>query len=85
MRSHISQVVTLEMWEARKSMFGNRCVYCGVPESADTPMTMDHVKPISKGGAHILSNLRPACRACNGRKHNKWSEEWVRKGLAALV
>ncbi len=32
----------------------------------------DHVKPLSKGGAHCLANLRPACWACNSAKKDKW-------------
>ncbi|WP_349257835.1 HNH endonuclease [Iamia sp.] len=40
---------------------------CGV--EADS---IDHVKPLSKGGAHMLSNLRPSCRSCNSRKGARW-------------
>ena len=25
-----------------------------------------------QGGAHILSNLRPACMSCNSRKGHRW-------------
>jgi hypothetical protein len=32
----------------------------------------DHVRPLSKGGAHALRNLRPACRACNASKGDVW-------------
>jgi 5-methylcytosine-specific restriction endonuclease McrA len=28
----------------------------------------DHVHPLSKGGAHAISNLRPSCVHCNSRK-----------------
>lgn len=33
---------------------------------------VDHVKPLSKGGPHVLANLRPACAACNGWKGARW-------------
>jgi 5-methylcytosine-specific restriction endonuclease McrA len=32
----------------------------------------DHVKPLAKGGAHILANLRPACLSCNRSKRDRW-------------
>jgi hypothetical protein len=35
-------------------------------------VTWDHVQPLSKGGAHTLSNLKPSCRSCNSRKSASW-------------
>jgi 5-methylcytosine-specific restriction endonuclease McrA len=43
------------------------CWMCG--GDADT---VDHVKPLSKGGAHILANLRSACQSCNSSKGATW-------------
>lgn len=43
------------------------CWMCGGPKES-----VDHVKPLSKGGAHILSNLRPACGRCNSVKGDRW-------------
>lgn len=54
----------------RMSFYGNRCWMCGGPFEH-----VDHVKPISKGGLHILANLRPACRSCNARKKDRWPFE----------
>lgn len=51
---------------ARLSMFAG-CWMCG--GDADT---IDHVKPLSRGGAHILANIRPACRPCNSSKNAAW-------------
>lgn len=51
---------------ARMSMFRG-CWMCGGPKEH-----VDHVKPIARGGAHMLSNLRPACRSCNLRKKDRW-------------
>ena len=53
--------------ESRMAYFGNKCWICGGPFEH-----IDHVKPLSAGGAHMLSNLRPACRSCNLRKAAKW-------------
>lgn len=51
----------------RMAYFGNKCYMCGGPFEH-----IDHVKPLSKGGPHMLSNLRPACRSCNCSKGQKW-------------
>lgn len=32
----------------------------------------DHVKPLNRGGADMLSNLRPACGPCNQAKQDRW-------------
>lgn len=50
----------------RLSMFAG-CWMCGGPKES-----VDHVKPISKGGAHMLANLRPACKPCNFGKKDRW-------------
>lgn len=52
---------------ARWDYYGGKCWMCGVEA-----VEWDHVKPLSKGGAHMLANLRPACRSCNATKSNKW-------------
>lgn len=66
-------VVTLEQLLERIDFYGGRCYLCG-----DEWEHMDHVKPLSAGGANIAANLRPACGSCNSSKHNKW------EGVAAL-
>jgi 5-methylcytosine-specific restriction endonuclease McrA len=55
----------------RLSMFSG-CWICG-----GRAEEIDHVKPIAKGGIHILSNLRPICRFCNRSKGSKWRNEEV--------
>lgn len=55
-----------EQLDARLSMF-SACWMCGAEWSH-----VDHVKPLSKGGAHILANLRPSCARCNLRKSATW-------------
>lgn len=52
---------------------GNACFYCGSKENIE----VDHLIPISRGGAHVLSNLVPACRSCNASKRDKYlGTEW---------
>jgi len=44
------------------------CFYCKEPK---TPLTMDHVIPLSKGGRHDKVNVVPACGSCNSKKSTK--------------
>ena len=43
---------------------GHRCARCGSPEQ----LSVDHIVPWSKGGAHDLSNFQTLCRPCNSSK-----------------
>lgn len=51
---------------------GNLCYICGDEFSDKIELQLDHYMPISKGGQHTLSNLRPACSDCNRRKNSIW-------------
>ena len=48
------------------------CQYCGL-KTRD--LTLDHVIPRHRGGAHTWENLVSACRSCNPRKGGKALEE----------
>ena len=62
--------ITSADWLAVLERHGHPCAYCGT----DGPLTMDHVIPLAKGGAHDPSNIVPACRRCNSRKDSQtWS------------
>lgn len=59
-------------WEDH-GMFG--CVYCG-----GLFEDIDHVMPLSDGGAHVVENLVPSCRDCNrgpGGKCARDPREWL--------
>jgi len=58
--------------DARLSVFGHRCAYCGGPFEM-----LDHLKPLANGGHHLLSNLRPSCRRCNGHKNAMGPTDWL--------
>lgn len=53
--------------QAKWNYWGGRCWICNAAANS-----WDHVKPLTKGGSHMLCNLRPACRSCNSSKSNKW-------------
>lgn len=59
--------ITPDLLAGKLAYWGWRCWLCG-----GEPTTWDHVKPSTKGGPHILANLRPACQPCNTRKLNRW-------------
>ncbi|MGH3587804.1 MAG: HNH endonuclease [Pseudonocardia sp.] len=53
--------------------FNGACAYCG---DADEVIHMDHVVPLSKGGAHAIGNVLPACAPCNLSKSDKLLSVW---------
>jgi 5-methylcytosine-specific restriction endonuclease McrA len=61
---------TAKQWRAMCKACGYRCAYCH-QKFPFSQLTMDHITPLSKGGAHTLSNIIPACKSCNSRKHAK--------------
>ncbi|WP_160051286.1 HNH endonuclease signature motif containing protein [Nocardiopsis sp. FR26] len=52
---------------AKVAYWNGKCWVCGIKYEA-----IDHVKPLNKGGPHMLANLRPICTPCNTRKSDKW-------------
>ncbi|HEX6290845.1 MAG TPA: HNH endonuclease [Herpetosiphonaceae bacterium] len=48
------------------------CQYCGLHSN---DLTLDHVLPRHRGGAHTWENLVSACRQCNHRKGGRTPEE----------
>lgn len=46
---------------------GHRCVKCGTTEE----LTLDHIKPWSRGGENTVENLQTMCRRCNCSKGNR--------------
>lgn len=57
---------TQQQWKDMKAHYGHKCVYCGKKSQR---LTQDHIIPLSKGGAHTMSNIVPACKSCNSKKH----------------
>ncbi len=67
--------------------FGGRCAYCGCKITIKE-MQADHVVPLHLGGADDISNLYPACRACNHYKSTFTVEkfrEMIQRAPAALM
>lgn len=66
-RSSAATRIPMALLAAKLAYWGWCCWMCG-----GEPSTWDHVKPLAKGGAHLLANLRPACGPCNGSKKARW-------------
>ena len=64
------QVAKRKFRKSIKYGWGGFCAYC----RCNRATTLDHLKPKSKGGSSLRSNLVPACRECN---HSKGSEPWL--------
>ena len=64
-----------QQWrQSIKDAWNNRCAYCGKPPIADESLTVDHVRPKSRGGEDRTTNCIPACAECN---QSKSSSDWV--------
>jgi 5-methylcytosine-specific restriction endonuclease McrA len=57
-----------------KKHFGFRCAYCFKRRKLE----IEHVRPLSRGGARGVSNVVPSCRRCNcSKKKSQW-KVWFR-------
>jgi 5-methylcytosine-specific restriction endonuclease McrA len=53
-----------------------RCPYCSTKLSF-VNRVLDHMDPVSKGGAHSASNITVCCIPCNTRKGHKTFAHWL--------
>lgn len=65
--------VSANQWKIVLADSMGLCAYC----SERKPLTMDHVDPLSRGGAHDVTNVVPACASCNASKGNKTLLTWL--------
>lgn len=50
---------------------GLACCYCGATITEGVQLTLDHIKPHSKGGNNEASNLVTCCLKCNSSRGNR--------------
>ena len=67
--------VPVKALRQRFNEFSNRCAYCG----QEGDMQIEHVEPISEGGAHDIGNIVPACWPCNASTRTSEMESWYRQ------
>ena len=58
---------TEKEWFGKLEEHDYRCAICDA-HNDDSPMTMDHIIPISRGGRNEISNIQPLCSSCNCKK-----------------
>ncbi|WP_254510412.1 HNH endonuclease [Anatilimnocola floriformis] len=54
------------------------CTYCGLKLNNENS-TLDHIRPISRGGTNHDDNLVLSCRKCNAEKGDQLHHKWLRK------
>lgn len=59
---------------------GMACVYCGHSVEEGASLSLDHLRPESKGGSNCETNLVTCCSRCNSARGNR---SW--KAFAASV
>ncbi len=79
-RNLMSNLITFRSSDAKriwrsqiKNRDGNQCVYCGSSEE----LTIDHVRPLCKGGQTNSQNCVTACRSCNQAKGSLPVEQFL--------
>jgi len=82
----------LKLQELRRVSKSTHCYYCGhrfEPGKNPYRRELDHVIPLSRGGAHALSNLVAACHRCNHQKRDRtlaeWVSRWYQKGTSDAI
>jgi 5-methylcytosine-specific restriction endonuclease McrA len=58
-----------------------RCCYCNCLVER---LTLEHIKPISKGGNHTAKNIAFACVTCNKRKADLDPFDFKKNGVSAM-
>ncbi len=69
---------------------GLACCYCQATIEDGTKLTLDHIKPYSKGGSNEPTNLVTCCSRCNSSRGNRpWIKfagavaEYLNRGIKA--
>ncbi len=67
--------VTRVQWKEILAASLGLCAYCCQKKK----LTMDHIDPIARGGAHDIDNVAGACRFCNQSKNDTTVVVWMAK------
>lgn len=65
-RNRVSLKRNKKLFQSLLYKYKFKCVHCG--EKEPSKLTIDHIKPVSKGGSDEFSNLQILCKSCNSRK-----------------
>lgn len=56
---------------------GMACVWCGLGVEDEVILTLDHLKPYSRGGDHHESNLVTCCHRCNSSRGKRGIKQFA--------
>ena len=65
--------LTAAQWQSILELFDFKCAYCGSKDK----LSMEHLLPVSKGGALTKANIIVACQHCNSSRGNKDLQDWL--------
>lgn len=65
--------LTQEQWAEILEQYHHACYYCG---KTGVKLQREHKIPVSRGGGFTASNIVPACKSCNMRKHDRTDTEF---------
>lgn len=71
-KGHVSAEQLMELYAIQRG----ECIYCGT--LLKDGYEMDHIIPLSRKGDHHITNIQLLCSKCNGTKHTKNHEEYLR-------
>lgn len=63
---------------------GCACAYCGASVEQGAQLSLDHLKPHSKGGSNEATNLVTCCSRCNSSRGNRTVAAFARVTAAYL-
>lgn len=83
-RMRSSPALDRALWADVFARAEGRCQACGIDTPAElrggkepNSPTLDHIVPLSQGGAHALENCQCLCRSCNNLKGRKSVPEFL--------
>ena len=68
----VGGVITIQDWKELLEMANYKCLCCKSKENLE----IDHVVPITRGGANTKENAQVLCRSCNASKGNRHNTDY---------
>lgn len=65
--SNASGILYAYQWLTVQYSHNFSCASCSTKSKS---LTLDHIRPLSKGGPNLMHNIQPLCRSCHDLKDN---------------